>query len=273
MIPKRYRPAAAAGILIVFSLAMLSYSLKRPDVGMVRRLVMEAALPLEGAVNSALSGIGNAWRRYIFLVGLQEENQLLRKRNARLAGELIRYREGYLEGLRLRKLLALQDQSQEAHVAARVVDLNRASAFKTILIDRGTLHGLRSGLPVIGDEGLVGRITEASWHASRVLLLIDENSNVDALVEGSRVHGILQGSSSGVCVLKYVPKTEEVKTGDTIVTSGLSGLFSKGLLIGVVSGVNRGEMGLFQRIEVTPSVDFSRIEEVLVPIPRGRTDK
>ena len=253
---------------------MLSYSLKRPAAGgIVRKLIVEAAAPLEGAVNAALAGVGNAWRKYIFLVGLQDENQRLRKANSLLTGELVRYREGYLEGLRLRKLLALQNQFQETSLAARIIDRDRASAFKTILINRGTLHGLKAGLPVVGDEGLVGRIMESSLRNSRVLLLIDENSNVDVLVQASRVHGILQGSSPGMCILKYIPKTEEIKVGDTVVTSGISGMFSKGLLIGVVSRVNRGDPGLFQKIEVAPSVNFSKIEEVLVLIPRSGSNK
>jgi len=110
----------------------------------------------------------------------------------------------------------------------------------------------------------VGRIIETSRDASRVLLLIDESSNVDSIVQGSRSHGILQGSDQGRCVLKYIPKMEVVRIGDAVISSGLCGVFPKSWLLGTVSRVTRGENGLFQKVEVIPSVDFSKLEEVLV---------
>jgi rod shape-determining protein MreC len=271
LIPKRHWPALAAGFLIIVSLIMLSYNVKKPGAtGGARQLVLEAAAPLQGAVNRIFESLSAAWKDYLLLVGLQEENKRLKKDNALLMQELIQYREGYLEGMRLQKLLAMREEMAERSVAARVIGRDQASVFKTILINRGTSHGVRVGLPVVGDQGLVGRVTSASWHASQVLLIIDGSSNVDALVQSSRERGILQGSSSGVCILKYIPKTQEVKTGDPVVTSGLSTVFPKGLLIGAVSAVGRGDAGLFQRIEVTPSVNFARIEEVLVVLhPAG----
>lgn len=265
MIPKRHWPALAAGFLIIVSLIILSYNVKTPGAtGGVRRLVLEAAAPLQGVVNRVFESLSAAWMDYLMLVGLQEENKRLKQDNALLMQELIRYREGYLEGMRLQKLLTVRGETAKQTVAARVIGRDQVSAFKTILIDRGTSHGVRVGLPVMGDQGLVGRVISASWHASQVLLIIDGSSNVDALVQSSRDRGILQGSSSGVCILKYIPKTQEVKTGDPVVTSGLSTVFPKGWLIGVVSAVDKGDAGLFQRIEVTPSVNFARIEEVLV---------
>jgi rod shape-determining protein MreC len=99
---------------------------------------------------------------------------------------------------------------------------------------------------------------------SRVLLLIDENSNIDALIQENRIQGILQGAASLGCSLKYVPKTETVNVGNIVVSSGLSGLFPKGLLLGVVKNVEKTDSGLFQKIDIAPYVDFSRLEEVMV---------
>jgi rod shape-determining protein MreC len=274
LVPKRYRSVIILSVLIITSLVILSYNLRQPDrTGFLRKLVLEAAAPVEGAINAGVDGLNDAWKRYIFLIGLQEENRRLREKNDLLARDRILYREGYLEGLRLRKLLALKEQIRHETVAARVIDRDSGAIFKTLLIDRGSAQGLRVGLPVVSDQGLVGRVVETTYHISRVLLIIDENSNIDALVQGSRAQAILQGAGAAGCNLKYLPKTETVRVGDSVITSGLSGVFSKGLLIGTVRTVNKGESSLFQKIEVAPAVNFAKVEEILVILPEGEGKK
>ncbi len=110
----------------------------------------------------------------------------------------------------------------------------------------------------------MGRIVEASSHVSKILLLIDESSNIDALVQENRIQGILQGAGSLGCSLKYVSKTETVNVGNIVISSGLSGLFPKGLLLGSVKSVDKTDSGLFQKVDVAPFVDFARLEEVMV---------
>ena len=274
LVPKRYRSIIIVSVLIITSAVILSYNLRQPErTGLLRKMALEAAAPAVAAINAAVDGLSDAWRRYIFLIGLQEENRRLREKNDLLAQDMIRYREGYLEGLRLRKLLALKEQIRHRTVAAHVIDRDLGAIFKTLLIDRGSSQGLRVGLPVVSDQGLVGRVVESSYHVSRVLLIIDENSNIDALVQGSRAQAILQGAGAAGCKLKYIPKTETVRVGDSVITSGLSGVFSKGLLIGVVRAVNRGESSLFQKIEVAPAVNFAKVEEILVILPDGEGKK
>jgi rod shape-determining protein MreC len=168
--------------------------------------------------------------------------------------------------MRLRKLLNLTEDLPNRAVAARVVDRSRTSLFKMILINKGTADGLRVGLPVLSEQGVVGRIIETAWHASQVLLLIDENSNIDALIQRSRAQGILQGAGAAGCNLKYISRVEEVQVGDVVLSSGLAGVFPKGLLIGVVTGASRKGEGLFQKIDVAPAVDFGKVEEVLALI-------
>jgi rod shape-determining protein MreC len=203
------------------------------------------------------------WKRYLFLVGLEDENRRLLHESAVLNDQINLYREGYLEGIRLRKLLSIKDNIKHRTVVARVIDNDRTTLFKTLLINKGTTDGLRVGLPILADRGVVGRIIESSWHASRVLLMIDDNSNIDALIQRSRAQGILQGSGSVGCNLKYISRVEDVQTGDVVLSSGLAGVFPKGLLLGIVTGASRREGGLFQKIDVSPAVDFSKLEEVL----------
>ena len=264
LIPRKYQSIAVAAVLLIISLTVLSFSAIRPsETGFLRKMVLEAAAPVEDTINISLQNLHDVWKRYLFLVGLEDENRRLRKQNADLTEQLNRYREGSLEAMRLQKLLELREGFPQRAVAARVIDHNRSSLFKTLLINKGTADGLRVGLAVLSDQGVVGRIIEISWHASRVLLLIDGNSNIDGLIQRSRAQGILQGVGSAGCSLKYISRAEEVLAGDVVISSGLSGVFPKGLLLGVVTGASRKEGGLFQKIDVAPAVDFEKLEEVL----------
>lgn len=274
LIPHKYQTPVVAAVLLIISLAVISYSASRlSETGFFRKMVLEAAAPVEDAVNVSFKGLKDSWKRYLFLVGMEDENRRLRHQNTLLNEQLNHYREGYIEGMRLRKLLNLKDGLTNRVVAARVVDRSRASLFKTILIDKGTADGMRVGFPVLSDQGVVGRIIETAWHASQVLLLVDGNSNIDGLIQRSRVQGILQGAGSAACNLKYISRVEEVLPGDVVLSSGLAGVFPKGLILGVVTKVSRKEEGLFQKIAVAPSVDFEKLEEVLALIPDAGVGK
>jgi len=264
LIPRKYQSIALAAVLLIVSLVILSYSAVRlSETGLLRKIVLETAAPIEDAINISLKSLHDVWKRYLFLVGLEDENRRLRHESAVLNDQINLYREGYLEGIRLRKLLSIKDDIKHRTVVARVIDNDRTTLFKTLLINKGTADGLRVGLPVLADRGVVGRIIESSWHASRVLLMIDDNSNIDALIQRSRAQGILQGAGSAGCNLKYISRVENVQTGDVVLSSGLAGVFPKGLLLGVVTGASRREGGLFQKIDVSPAVDFGKLEEVL----------
>lgn len=274
LIPHKYHPPVVAAVLLIISLAVISYSASRlSETGFLRKMVLEAAAPVEDAVNVSLKGLHDSWKRYLFLVGMEDENRRLRHGNAVLSEQLNHYREGYIEGMRLQKLLNLKDGLSNRVVAARVVDRSRASLFKTILIDKGTADGMRVGFPVLSEQGVVGRIIETAWHASQVLLLVDGNSNIDGLIQRSRAQGILQGAGSAGCNLKYISRVEEVLPGDLVLSSGLAGVFPKGLLLGVVTKVSRKGEGLFQKIDVAPAVDFGKLEEVLALIPEAGDGK
>jgi len=268
LIPKKYQTVTVASILIFASLIILSVSIHRPgETGFFKKLVLEAASPPIGAINAAVDTVRGVWKHYIFLVGLEQENRMLKARVAQLTHDLNEYRERHLEGVRLRELFGLKETLPGTAVAARVIDRENAYVFKTILIHRGTSDGVRVGLPVVSAEGVVGRVVDASWNVSRVLLITDYNSNISAFVQGNRVQGILQGGGSTGCSLKYVERSEEVRAGETVITSGLGGVFPKGLILGTVSRVDRRGSGLFMNIDVSPAVHFSRLEEVLVVAP------
>src|SRR5450759_2029911 len=157
LIPHKYHPPVVAAVLLIISLAVISYSASRlSETGFLRKMVLEAAAPVEDAVNVSLKGLHDSWKRYLFLVGMEDENRRLRHGNAVLSEQINHYREGYIEGMRLQKLLNLKDGLTNRVVAARVVDRSRASLFKTILIDKGTADGMRVGFPVLSEQGVVG---------------------------------------------------------------------------------------------------------------------
>ncbi|OPY14448.1 MAG: Cell shape-determining protein MreC precursor [Syntrophus sp. PtaB.Bin138] len=273
---KKHRSLIAATILVVISLVMLSYHVVNPSVepGPVRKIVLDLAATMERGVNTPVEALENIWKRYLFLIGLERENMRLVQHNALLTRQLVQHQEGYLEAQRLKKLLSLSDSISYETVAASVTGRNRKSLHQTIMIDKGSIHGIKTGMPVVADRGVVGRVIETSGHVSRVLLLIDESSNVDSIIQGGRGQGILSGDGSSRCFLKYVPKLEEVRLGDAVITSGICGVFPKSWLLGTVSRVARGESGLFQTVEVLPSVNFAKLEEVLVLTSpkKGRND-
>jgi len=270
---KRYQTVTVVCIIVVlFVVAVLLFFIPSEETGFFRKVTLDVVAPGEGVIGSAFQEVENTWKRYIFLVGLEEENRELRQRVAALSGEVNASREMLLECVRLRSLLGLKNSMDLPTVAARVVGRNRAFLFKSFVIDKGTADGVKVGFPVVVAGGVVGRIIEASWNTSKVLLIVDYNSRIDAFVQKSRIRGILEGCRDLTCVLKYVPRTEEVSVGEPVVSSGLAGVYPKGLLLGRIEEVKKEEAGLFQEIKVSPIVNVEKIEEVIVIVGKDEEE-
>ena len=250
---RKYKTAIFIVTLLVLALIMFSYNLKYgADGSFFRKIVLEMVAPAQKVLSTSVKSVNDAWLRYILLVGIEEENKNLRNKINELKAALILYQEGYLEAQRLRKLLDLRDDYNYHFISARVIGREQAALSKTILINKGSVHGLKTGMPVIAPPGLIGRLVDVSWHVSKVLLFIDENSNVGAIVQRTRTQGIISGAGPRGLILKYISKTQDVKEGDVIVSSGMGGVFPKGLLIGQVSHVDRQDASLFLKINVAP---------------------
>lgn len=273
-IPRKYHPHIITVVLLIISLAIISYSASKfTETGFLRKIAFEITAPVTDFVNISVKGLTDFWKRYLVLVELEKENRQLREEKTALSQQLNTYREGYYEGIRLRKLLELKNVLRYKFLAARVVDNKSNALFKTILINRGTGDGLLIGYPVLSAQGVVGKIIESSWNYSHVLLLIDKNSRIDAVIQRNRAHGILQGTGMLQYNLKYIPRSEEILPGDVLLSSGMAGSCPKGLILGTVSKAYRQEHELFQKIDVLPSVNFSKLEEVLVLIPEKEKSK
>jgi len=168
-----------------------------------------------------------------------------------------------LENQRLRLLLDFKETQDIDTLPARVIGEDASSWFRTIMIDKGSEHGVTEGMPVVVAEGVVGRVVRSSPRFARVLLITDASSAVASLLQENRARGVCRGQGD-LLIFDFVLRQEEVAVNDRVVTSGMGDVFPKGLVIGHVKSVDSQEYGLFQTIEVKPAVDFSHLEEVLV---------
>jgi rod shape-determining protein MreC len=262
---RKYKTIIFIAALLVVALSMIFYNLKYgTDKSFLRKIVLEAIAPVQKALSFSIASVKDDWSRYIFLVGIVDENKKLKKEIEELKAVLISYQESYQEAQRLRKLLSLSDDYKYQFISARVIGREQAALSRVILINKGSSDGLKSGMPVVAPPGLIGRLVDVSWHVSRVLLFIDENSNIDAIVQRNRTQGIISGAGSRGLIFKYISKTQDVKEGDVIVSAGMGGVFPKGMLIGQVIHVDKQDASLFLKINVAPFADFSKLEEILI---------
>jgi rod shape-determining protein MreC len=254
---------AAVGLLIAAGLAV-SANRAPMRTDRVGRLFLDVMAPLQRATAAVERTFESTWWRWATLVRARDENATLRRRARRLQQRLDRLAEVELENVRLRRLLDFRRRLRGELIAATVIGRDAGGLARTVLIDRGTAEGVARDAAVLVPEGIVGRVFRVGRHSARVLLISDDHSGVAALVQRSRAGGIVQGTVEGGCQLAYVKRTEDVQVNDEVVTSGLDGIFPKGLPIGRVAAVDRGGEGLFLSAEILPRVEFGQLEEVLV---------
>ena len=262
---KKYKTLIIVAVVVVATLAMILFNLRYgSEKSFLKKIVLETVYPAQSVLADSIRGVKDAWMRYILLVGLEQENRNLKKQINELNAVIVADREIQLEAQRLKKLLSITDNHNYRFVTARVIGRSQAALSRSVMIDKGSADGLKNGMPVVAHPGLVGRLVDVSWHVSRVLLLTDENSNVDVIVQRNRTQGIISGAGSRGMLLKYVSKTQDVQKGDVVISAGMGGVFPKGWLIGQVLQVDKQDAGLFLKINIAPFVDFSKLEEVLI---------
>ena len=254
-------------LIFLLAFSLISANLhSRENMSFFESLVVGISAPVQKVVWGIIGGVGNVWRGYFYLVGLEKENKDLKRELQELKLQMNRYREADLANERLRALLNFKKSIATPLLPAQLVAFDPSGWFQTILIDKGRNDGVVLDMAVVSAEGLVGRVIGVGNHHAKVLLILDGNSAVDAYIQRSRARGVLVGLGRELCLLKYVQRNEDVQVGDKVISSGMGGVFPKGLLVGTVQEVVRASSGLFQRVEVEPAVNFSRLEEVLVVI-------
>jgi rod shape-determining protein MreC len=255
--------ASALFLLLAAGLAVRT-SQERARTDRLGRVFLWVMAPIQGAASAVGRALEGSWQGMVDLWRARAQNAQLRERARALEQEIDRLTEIALENERLRRLLDFRGELEGELLTARVIGHDATGLARTLIIDRGERDGVTKGAAVLAPEGVVGQVFLAGPTSARVLLISDHNSGVDAIVQRSRARGIVQGTADGGCGLKYVKRTEDVKVGDAVVTSGVDGIFPKGLPVGRITAIDKRGQGLFQSAEVEPRLDFDELEEVLV---------
>jgi len=235
--------------------------LKNDPIGPMLLWIMR---PLQIAAQSTMNWIQDIQDSYSMLTGYKSENEKLRKRIQQLEIERNQLLEAEATNQRLQQLLEFRSRLPSGSVTASVIADSASSWFKSCLLDKGSADGVRKGMAVVTPLGVVGQVVAVTGRTAKVLLLTDANSGVDVLVQRTRARGIVSGSLDNGTTLKYVKRSEDIQEGDRLVTSGLDGIFPKGIMVGTVIKVRKQTLGLFQYIEIMPAVSLTRTEEVLI---------
>jgi rod shape-determining protein MreC len=234
-------------------------------------IVLEITAPVERVVSAPIDGVTNFFEEYVDLLGVRADNRRLLRRIAEIESENLQFREALVSSGHLARVASMRDEIEIPMLPAEVVGLDVAPWFRSVLVDRGAQHGVEPGYPVITHEGVVGVVTATSDHAAKTMLLLDRQSSVDALVQRSRARGAVRGVGRDHLEFEFVVRGADVVVGDEVVTSGLGGIYPKGLRLGRV-GELRDAGGRLTRIAVIdPAVDLGQLEQVFVMLRRGPT--
>lgn len=245
--------------VVVFSSLLLILAGSIPALRPSLLNVFKIPLYLFNAVRREASGMVFYHRNYVQNERLNNEINFLKNR-------INEFNEVNLENKRLKELLSLKQKTPYKVIAARVIGRSADNWSSVAIVDRGRSSGIRRGMTALSYLGLVGRVIDAGESTSKIMLINDSDFAVSALAQRSRQEGLVCGALGTHLLMRYLPKDADIKSGDTIVTSGLTHMYPKGLLIGTVADVDKEFSGLSQYAVIKPAVDLSGIEEVLIVI-------
>jgi rod shape-determining protein MreC len=265
---KRYRDLILVGVLLVLPLGVYFAHAKHPsERSRLDRVILSVTGPVEKGVGWTVGGALNAWYGYVALRHAHDRARDLQREVSLLELDEMELNNVRAENERLRRLLSFSRAAPERRVlGARVIGVRLdPKGLQLVTIDRGGNDGLSRMMPVVVAQGVVGRVHAVAGATADVLVLSDRNSSIAVRVDRSRARANVRGTGSpDTCRLEYALRSDDFQEGDLLVTSGTDGVFPRGLAVGKVSGLKRSGQGLYQRADVTPSVDVTKLEEVLV---------
>ncbi len=275
---KRYKNMFICIIALVVPFFFLKANLKEESqLNPVDRVILTLSAPIQWMATAAAESVMEVWSDYIYLVDIKEENDQLKFELQRLRAENNLYLEAAQEVRRLRQMLGFADTFGGELKAARVVGRGTSEQFRVIRLRIDARENeVKKGMPVVTFEGLVGQITDSTGSYSDVLMTVDRKSQVPVVVQRNGAQGILRGTGEldrYACDVEYLLRSDEVREGDQLFTSGAGGKFPEGLLAGRIVSVTRENLGLFQKVVVEPAVNFSRLKEVFVVVAPPKTQK
>ena len=233
--------------------------------------ILEVTAPIERLISAPIGGVKGFYRDYLDLLSVRSENTRLAERLADIESENMQFREALVTSGHLERVAAMRDETEISMLPAEIVGLDVTPWFRSILLDRGSEHGVLPGNPVVTQDGVVGVVTGTSSHAAKTMLLLDHQSAVDAVVQRSRARGIVRGAGREVLEFEFFVRESDVVVGDEVVTSGLGGIYPKGLRLGRVSEIREATGQLTQIAVVRPAVGLGQLEQVFVMLRRGPT--
>lgn len=235
------------------------------------RPILDLTIPVQRVVAFPAEVMRGAWGRYVSLVGVHEENESLELEVARLREENLQLREALVAGGRLERIAEMREDFEVPMLPTELVGSDVSPFFHSVLLDRGQSDGVRSGMPVISENGLVGLVVATSSQAAKTLLLLDRQIAIDGTVQRSRARGIVRGRGGDAPLFEFVARGGDIEAGDLLITSGLDGVYPKGLLIGTVTEIEPPGAKLLRTARLEPAVDFGRLEQAFVMLRRGPT--
>lgn len=261
------RPTLLFLIVLAVLFLLMSASTRTRVLGetrtMFERSVMTIFSPVPKAVNYVGQNAEDIYHGYIDMRRAVDDNLRLNREVTRLTNENLALRRSATDLSRLRSLLGYSDQYAMPTLLANVIMLDTASRFKSVILDRGSDHGVEVNDAVVNAQGLVGRVVLTTRDLSKVQLIVDQHAAVGAMLDRTRRQGIVRGNGSAGVEMYYVPSLTDVAVGDAIVTAGIDGIYPKGIAVAVATEVAEGR-DLFKKIVVVPTVDFGKLEEVII---------
>lgn len=266
---KRYQDIVIVVLLLAVPFFFLRASIRKPsELTPIDQAALRIAAPVEYVSAALARGISSIIGEYVYLVDVKEDNNRLTYENARLRSRVRDLLSAQSENRRLRRLLGMRDTIPDETLSAVVIGKDTTEYFRVahLIVDTANPR-VRVNMPVISLDGTVGTVERVAGEKVAVQLAVDSGFGVDVVVERTGARGFVRGSgdrSRYVVRVEYVHRTDEVEVGDLLVTSGVGCRFPKGIPVARVKKLQKREFGIYQTVEAEPTVDFSRLSEVLI---------
>ena len=261
----RFRYPFTLLFIVLILLLVLFQSRKDEGSNRWQKVIQTVSYPIQSGVHNLVNTLNDWWEGYVVLVGIRNENQQLRQEIEELKERLNRSLEDSVQYNRLRGQLLFAQRQPDRKVFAEIIGESIDNIHQMRLINRGSKHGLKRNFSAILREGLVGRVQSVTPFQSNLQLITDFRSRVPALIQRNRIRGLIYGTQTGL-EMRQINRRAKVKKGDRVISSGLGGLYPKGILIGTIVEVRVQPHELFQTASIETAVDLSRMEEVFIII-------
>lgn len=250
--------------LVIIPVFLMTLNQSKTENNFIFRSFFLINSKIQSVYHSFTSSIYETTDTYLNLIHIKKQNRNLKVENKKLKSYLALMRETQQENKRLKKILNFKETNRIQFIVAQVVGRDPISEYQLITINRGHNHGIKKNMIVINETGVIGYVFQLLSDASQVILLTDPHAVISAMVQRSRIHGIVEGSNKDICKLKYLKRMDDVKIGDIIVTSKLNLLSPEGFPIGTVTDIKKQKYGLTQEVTVTPFINSAQLEEVFI---------